>query len=474
VSKAVASALRPGAGFPFLRRSARRMSIRRFDPGGPYFRYALISLIIVWLVAFLAIRVLPNEYISRATLVVPGGSQNVNVSLESIGQTSTSPTSAYNTGSLSPKVIYKEMAQSESVRAAAAKSLGMSVDEYGYPRIRLIDETALILIEFRAKTPEGAQTRAAALIQALQQQLDTLRNDEVERRAESIKQNLKVYEEAVNGARQRITALQGESGLVSLTQFNEISSSLELKRRRLVELRAEVDKIDGEQTLLKSRVGVSIEQAAVALQLTADPTLAKLVTDYAETTAQYNVEKLRFGPAHPTLMLLKNKWNGLVAQINETLRRAKVKTPADLNTIVLLANNSHQAELYKQLIANDSVLGGKRSELAATQADVGRLDGELKKLSVSASKFEDLKKEHLVAEAVFTSAMARLNTSKSDIYGSYPLVQTIAAPSMPTRLGTNGPALAFAGGVTGTILISIAWFLTWLRAEFVRNRLRRA
>lgn len=473
VSRFGASVLAPGM-IPGLRRSGRRLSIRRFDPGGPYFRYALISLIIVWLIAFMAVRILPNEYISRATLVVPGGSTNVNVSLESIGQTSTSPTSAYNTGSLSPKVIYKEMAQSESVRADAAKSLGMSLDEYGYPRIRLIDETALILIEFRANSPEGAQQRASALITSLQKQLDTLRNDELESRSDSIRHNLKVYEESVNAARQRITALQGESGLLSLTQFNEISSSLELKKRRIVDLRAEVDKIEGEQKILKDRVGVSIEQAAVALQLTADPALAKLVNDYAETTALYNVEKLRFGPAHPTLMLLKNKWSGLVAQINEALRRAKVKSPGDLNSIVLLANNTHQAELYKLLINNESALAGKRQELVTTQADVTRLESELKTLSVAASKFEDLKKEHLVAEAVFTSAMARLNTSKSDIYGSYPLVQTIAAPNLPTRLGTNGPVLAFTGGITGTILISIAWFLTWLRAEFVRNRLRKA
>ena len=125
MSRFGASVLPPGL-IPGLRRNgSKRLSIRRFDPGGPYFRYALISLIIVWFIAFLAVRVLPNEFISRATLVVPGGTQNVNVSLDSIGQTSTSPTSAYNTGSLSPKVIYKEMAQSESVRADAAKALGI-------------------------------------------------------------------------------------------------------------------------------------------------------------------------------------------------------------------------------------------------------------------------------------------------------------------------------------------------------------
>ena len=81
------------------------------------------------------------------------------------------------------------------------------------------------------------------------------------------------------------------------------------------------------------------------------------------------------------------------------------------------------------------------------------------------------KPDHLVAEAVFTSAMARLNTSKSDIFSSYPLLQTLSSPSLPTRLNTNGPTLALAGGLAGTLLISFGWFLAWLRHGYVRRRL---
>jgi hypothetical protein len=74
-----------------------------------------------------------------------------------------------------------------------------------------------------------------------------------------------------------------------------------------------------------------------------------------------------------------------------------------------------------------------------------------------------LKKAQLVAEAVFTTAMTRINSSKSDIFGSYPLVQTLAAPSLTYTPGGTQGLYGIAGGVLGTLLLALAWFLAWLR-----------
>ena len=38
--------------------------------------------------------------------------------------------------------------------------------------------------------------------------------------------------------------------------------------------------------------------------------------------------------------------------------------------------------------------------------------------------------EYKVAEAVFASALARINTAKSDVFASYPMVQVVSAPSI--------------------------------------------
>ncbi len=447
---------------------------RPFDGNNNYFRFALLSLLIVWFIVFTAQRMLPHDFISKATLIVPGGNPSVSVSLDSIGQSSTTPGSAYNTGALSPKVVYREMAQSEGVRAEAARALSMSLEEFGAPRIRLVDETALIHIEFRALAPDGAQRRAAALIDALQRQLDKLRQDELDRRSATVNANLQVYHDAVNVARRRIAQVQDESGLVSIAQFTEISNSLVVRTRRLAELKADLDRLDTEQSVLTSRLKLSAREAAAALKLVGDPAVAKLLMDYAELTTQLNAERRRLGPEAPALIQMEKRWDSLSSQIDEAIGRADVSVGQNLDMLINLSNSSHQADLFKRLVGNESALEGKRREFATTTAETHGLERDIKRLSLAAAKLDDHRKDLLVAEAVLTTAMARLHTSKSDIFGSYPLLQVLSPPNLPTRLGTNGAALALAGGLAGTILISLGWFFAWLRHTYVHRRLKSA
>jgi uncharacterized protein involved in exopolysaccharide biosynthesis len=445
-----------------------------FDPDNHYLRFALVSLLIVWFIVLIAQRMLANDFVSKATLIVPGGSPSVSVSLDSIGQSSSAPASAYNTMHLSPKVIYREMAQSEAVRADAARALGVTPEEFGTPRIKLVDETSLIHIEFRALDPEAARRRAAALIDALQRQLDRLRQDELDRRAATVNANLQVYQDAVAAARARIAAVQAESGLVSTSQFNEISSSLVTRTRRVAELKADVDRLETEQTVLTERLQVAAADAALALKLTADPAAAKLLADYADITTQLKTERRRLGPEAPALIQLKKRWETVEAQLSDTVLRAGAGRQPNLEAIVNIANNSHQADLFKRLVGNEAALHGKRAEFATTTQETATLERDLNRLASAAARLEDHRKDLLVAEAVLTTAMARLNTSKSDIFGSYPLLQVLSAPSLPTRVASNVPLLAFAGGLAGTLLVSLGWFLAWLRHGYVRRRLKSA
>jgi uncharacterized protein involved in exopolysaccharide biosynthesis len=85
-----------------------------------------------------------------------------------------------------------------------------------------------------------------------------------------------------------------------------------------------------------------------------------------------------------------------------------------------------------------------------------------------------LRKDQIVAEAVLTSAMARLDTSKSDLYGSYPLVQVLAVPDLPSGPSHPLPKLAIAGGAAASLLASLAWVLAWSIPRSGRRRRKSA
>ena len=79
-----------------------------------------------------------------------------------------------------------------------------------------------------------------------------------------------------------------------------------------------------------------------------------------------------------------------------------------------------------------------------------------------------------VAEAVFSSALARLDTNKSDPFASYPLVQTLEAPSLPRSRSAPSPLLAFAGAIGASLFTFFGFLLIWLRQPIIRKLLPNA
>ena len=105
-------------------------------------------------------------------MILPGSGVSAKVALDRIGQTQMSASSPFSEKSLSPRVNYKEIATSRPVLMAAADAVGLDLDSFGKPRIKLIDQTSIIRFKNTAKTPEGAQKRSWALFKALRARLD--------------------------------------------------------------------------------------------------------------------------------------------------------------------------------------------------------------------------------------------------------------------------------------------------------------
>ncbi len=464
---------RENVGVAWLRRR-RWLSFSPFDPNTPHLRWAVVSILVLWLAVLSGLHFVPKQFVSKSTLIVPGASTSVNVSLDKIGQASSSPVSAYNTGALSPKVIYKEMITSDDVRADAARALGIPMSRMASPRIKLVDETALINIEMRGRDPDTASRQNQALIEALQRRLDRLRADELERRQSTVKDNLSIYEVTVGQARDKILDLQRSSGLQSATQFNEISTALVRRTQRLGELTAERDRLVSEQDTLSRRLGVSTEVAALGLRIVADPLTAKIIFDLAEVRAKYDAERRRLGEANPALIQLKRQVEAVESELKRVIRDLGPANAPHVDMLVMLTNNTHQADMFKRLVANESGLEGRRAEVATTAREVADLEREHSRLGQVAAELEDLKKTQLVAEAVLTTAIARIATSRSDIFGSYPLIQILSSPSRSDAPGGAQGLYTVAGGVLGTLLLALAWFLAWLRTGSAQRTLRNA
>ena len=84
------------------------------------------SIVPVWLLAAGYFFLMPPVYTSNWSLILPASNSGSSVTLESIGQSTTTPSQPFGNITLSPKVIYREIANSDQVRQAAAASLGLA------------------------------------------------------------------------------------------------------------------------------------------------------------------------------------------------------------------------------------------------------------------------------------------------------------------------------------------------------------
>jgi len=444
-------------------RSTKLSGLRR------YFFYWLISMAAIWLLVTGYLLLTPARYTSRWTLILPTAASNANIQLATIGQAQNVESSAFGSISLSPKVIYKEIFSSEKVRLAAAQSVGVTLKEFGSARIKLIDETALMMFELTGRTAAEAQHKANSLIGAFEAELDTLRRDEVSRRAEVVQDGLKGYQASLQSAREKVREQQ-RNGIFSENQFNDAASTLELIRRKITDVKADLARLSGEQKALSTELGIDAKEAASLLKLSADPSFAKTASEATDATVTYQVNAAQMAPENP-LMAAKLKQLQTAQQGLEQLATAAgVEMPDSAKKLQLVSSGTHRSELIKNVVADQAATEGKTRELAALESEFKALTDEVQRMSRAAAQLDDLKKGQLVAEAVFSSALARLDTNKVDIFASYPMVQTLAVPDLPERKSSPSLLVGLLGGILASGLAFVAWGLAWLRLTFSQGR----
>jgi uncharacterized protein involved in exopolysaccharide biosynthesis len=433
-----------------------------------------LSIVAIWALALTVATLLPKTYRTSWSLILPISSASSTVSLDSIGQSTVQPGQPFSNVTLSPKVIYREILGSERLAADAARRLGMARDDFGRVRVRSVDETALLNLEISGRSAEETLAKAKALNAAFADKLDQLRSDEAERRAQTVRESLKRYEATLGDVRQRITQFQRETGFLSSNQFSDAAQAVEIARRKTTELTADIKKIAEERAALTRQLGLSADDAATALKIAADPSVQALVRTYSETNATIRENEQRYGTRHPSIAIATSKRAGVIQELKAIASTQGVIGHSDAKLIGFAVVASQQSELMRGLVQSDIQLGGRRAELEAVKSELARLERDAQRLSVDATRFEGLKKDLLVAEAVYTSAAARLDTNRSDVFASYPLVQHLSQPELPKGPQRLHMIFAIAAASVGTLFILFAWGLSWAATYFGRRRSKSA
>ena len=434
----------------------------------------IIAAACLWLQIATYITMTPRNFTSEVSLILPGSGAQASVSLADLGQASSSAASAFSSSRISPTQTYKRLLSANRILERAADRLDMTREALGKPRIKLVDETSLIHLEMTGPSPDAAQARAATVLDVFLDELDTLRQDELAHRERAARSAISDYEQAVNTLRTEIATLQADSGLVSFDHYKDIVAERDDIVIRLAEARAASRSADASMEALANRLGADAATAALNLRLHADPEFQELARLLAEQRGELAQARGRFGARHPKVT---SAWHAAAGTETELLDRGQtVAGTATLLTVdrIDLSPDPARTALLSDLVEQTAVFEAKASAVTSLEGLLRRADDRIARLAPLAARLDDLSRDYQVAEAVFASALARTDTSKSDIYASYPLVQVLADASLPDRASSPRPKIAIAAGVVATGMLFVALVLAWLRRPLIDRLLKRA
>jgi uncharacterized protein involved in exopolysaccharide biosynthesis len=433
-----------------------------------YLFLGLATNLAFWASALFYLKVTPQTYISSSAINLPGAASNANVSLPGIGQASYENSSPYSSSSSQdPRENYKFIAQSEPVLRAAAAQLHMSLEEFGNPRFKIIDNTTIMTVELKGASPQEAQNKSLAFYKVLEARLNQLRTQESTQRDVGFETGLNSSQKKLKIAQEHLSDYKARSGLNSGDQIKDLTTNIEQLRRQRAEILAQEQQATTRLGELSTNLKLSSRQATDAFKLKSDQIFQQNLKNYSDSSAALIVLESKFLPTHPTVVAEKAKrdatQSALLARSQSLL--GQPISLATLNQLNLNTVNSGSAQeiLFQELVTVQADQKGLTAQAQTIDQQINLLENRLKKLAQQESNLDALKRDMQVAEAVFSSTLTRLDIGKSNAFGSYPLIQIVAEPSLPNNPTEPKKGYVYLGAAIGSLFSTTGIILLWLR-----------
>ena len=432
-----------------------------------YVLAALLGSLAVWTLALTAVVVWPRSWTVTSSLILPGSDNDARIDLKEVGQAYATPRSTYDSKSMDPRVNYKEILLGPNVIDAAAAAVKMDPDRFGTPRIKLIDQSSVIELQVSAPSAALALAKSQALHAAFQERLTALRRDEMLQRERAIEQAIQASRGKLEGARTELTAFKVGSQIVTDQQLNEMALAITSLERKRIELGQQLSHESGRAASLGQQLGISARLAGWTLTLQGDAVFGEHHKQYATTSALVADQAHKWDEQHPKVREAGALRDGAFAAMLARARRvlgAQVDAETLRGMAFVLQDRSRE-QLLRDLVSAQAAADAARAELGEIDRQQQQLRERLPALARQASELDDLQRKLRFSEAVFTNAIGKTDVGGSNVFSSYPMVQSLVAPSLPKRPSSPRSSYVAAGALLASLLLTLGLSLAWLRQK---------
>lgn len=402
------------------------------------------------------------SYKTSWVILLPGTERASTINLDNLGEARTNGSNAYGSVSISPKNTYKEIALSDAVINIAAEQYGVPANAFSKPKITLIDQTPAIKFSLKGESQEELSYRAKLYNSTFHNTLDELRNNEIERSFKGVENNLAEAKQRLSKARQDIVDYQTASSIVSDQQFERWMNDAEQLRTDTTTTTVELAELQSSIDASLKQLSISQEQAKALLTLQANPAVAATLSTLSDKLAEQTAFRSLYAAAHPTRKKIDRETTSLAAQVRVLLNGLPGLAQIPENQLygLLADSNTNTIQTVNTQLA--SFAGLKKKKLALHNSYQIYLK-RIKTHSKDAAKLSDLQRAHQIAEAIFSSALAKLDTSRLDIYATYPLTQMLTQPGATIKRDRLQAKLMIVATILIYGLMSLALILNRVR-----------
>lgn len=432
-----------------------------------YILAAIAGNVLTWAAAISVMLWVPRVYTVESSLILPSSDPDARVDLKDVGQAYATTRATYDAKSLDPRVNYKEIMLSADVIDAAAKSLKMDPAKFGQPAVKLIDQSSIMALKMKASTPELALAKAIALQEAFSQRVGSLRKDEIQQRQRAIEQAIQASLEKLEAARRELVRFKVSSQIVTEKQLEETALLSTTLHSRYMELDQRLAHDRAVVSSLAEQLGLPPNLAGWTLTLQGDAVFMEHFRQFATASSSLGDYSHKWDEGHPKV----REANGTQASaMNAMLTRAKVAlgvpvSRLDLRRMTFVLQDRSRDQLLRELVAAQASADSAVAELHQVNRQRFQMADQLPKLASESAQLDELQRRVAFAEAVFTGAVGKTDVGIANVFSSYPMVQTLVAPSRPLTPSFPKASYVGAGACMASLLLTSGLALSWLRRK---------
>lgn len=426
---------------------------------------------VIWGASLSYLKTAKPTYTSAWALILPGASFGVNFNLPDIGQASSSNGSGMGSSQYDPRANYQYIFTSDPVIQSAAKKAKLPANEFGKPRIKLLDNTTMMEFQITGSSPSEAQKKSWAMYNALVEELNAIRDREISQRQAPTEKTLLSAQKKLEQAQINLSNYKMRSGLSFPERLSNLSVNIEQLRRLRTETLAQAKQSTQRVQKLSADLGLSSKQAADAFLLQSDQIFQQNLKDYSEATASLDVLMAKYGPQHPKVIAETQRQRSAASALSQRgpVVLGRAVTLSQLIQLSLTTSGAGRDPLFQDLVSFQAEQRGLQAQVQALDQQIPKLEKELDTLAQRQSVLDNLERDAQIAEAVFASTLAKLDLTQGDPYSAYPLVQMAVEPSLPDSPTTPKKTIILAGAAIGSVLATLGLTLMWIRKPWFKK-----